>query len=187
MVRPKGVSLEVLEAEEKIVLLVRQHPIMNLKWMGLATLLLALPILFMAMPLWGGLPARFQLMSTVYWLLFVLVVALEGFLSWYFDVFVVTDERIIDIDFKNLIYKNITATKIDNIEDVTYSVSGPIPSLLNFGNVVVQTAGAVVTMQPQETKASIEIWNTPKPALVAKLINEMMLEEEQEKLEGRVR
>jgi hypothetical protein len=52
---------------------------------------------------------------------------------------------------------------------------------------MVQTAGAVINPKSTETVPSIEIINTPHPALVAKLINEMMLEEEQEKIEGRVR
>jgi hypothetical protein len=121
------------------------------------------------------------------WYLLVTAVVLGGFLRWYFDVFVVTDERIIDIDFNNLIYKNITSTKIDNIEDVTYNVSGAIQSLFNFGQVLIQTAGTGVSMAPENATPTMEIWDTPQPALVAKLINELIVEEEQEKLDGRAR
>ena len=70
-------------------------------------------------------------MGTILWYLLTAAIAFEGFFNWYFDVFIVTDERIIDVDFKNLIYRNITMTKIDKIEDVTYTVSGAIPSMLD--------------------------------------------------------
>ena len=136
------------------------------------------PIFFGKLPLYEYLLTRFQVMTVVLWYLLTTAVLLEGFFDWYFDVFIVTDERIIDIDFYNLIYKNISSTKIENIEDVTYNISGPLPSLLNFGMVLIQTAGE---------KPLFEIYDTPQPAKVTKLINEMILEEEREKLEGRVR
>ena len=145
------------------------------------------PLMFASFPFFEVLPVSFARMTVVLWYLVTTAVVLEGFFNWYFDVFIVTDERIIDVDFKNLIYKNITTTKIDKIEDVTYNVSGAVPSFLNFGNVLIQTAGAGVEMTPQGTVPYIEIFNTPHPAKVAKLINELILEEEQEKIEGRVR
>lgn len=187
MVRPKGVEVEVQGDEEKILLIVREHFITNWKWILLVIFLLWLPLMFTTQPYWSLLPGNFQFMTMVFWYFMVVTIALQGFLSWYFDLMVVTDERMIDIDFYGLIYKNITTAKIDDIQDVTFSVNGPLASLLNYGNVLVQTAGAVVSMKPQETIPTIEIWNTPHPSKVAKLINELMLEEEQEAIEGRVR
>jgi hypothetical protein len=159
--------------------------ITNLKWVVIVVAMVVASMFLSILPFFPLMRPEFQLMTLILWYLLTTAIALEGFFSWYFDLFVITDERIIDIDFKNLIYKNITATKIENIEDVTYSVSGAIPSMLNYGNVVIQTAGAVVTVHPQETQASIEMVNTPKPAMVARLINELILEEEQERIEGR--
>jgi hypothetical protein len=187
MVMPKGITVEVQDQNEEILLVTRRHVITNLKWIFIALFMIFAPYLYFTLPFINYLPGNFQFMTLVLWYLLVTAVVLEGFFNWYFDVFIVTDERIIDVDFKNLIYKNITITKIDKIEDVTYSVSGAIPSILNFGNVLIQTAGAGVEMAPQETKPFMEIFNTPHPAKVSKLINELILEEEQEKIEGRVR
>jgi membrane protein YdbS with pleckstrin-like domain len=103
------------------------------------------------------------------WYLLMAAVVFEGFLSWYFDVFVVTDKRVIDIDFNNLIYKNISSAEISRIQDVTYNVGGPLASFLDFGEVLVQTAGEL---------QMIEIPNTPHPAKVAKLIDEMVLQDD---------
>ena len=76
------------------------------------------PYLYFTLPFISYLPGNFQFMTLVLWYLLVTAVVLEGFFNWYFDVFIVTDERIIDVDFKNMIYKNITITKIDKIEEI---------------------------------------------------------------------
>ena len=187
MLMPKNVAVEVQDSNEEILLVTRRHIITNARWIFVAVFMLFVPVLFRTFPFIEILPGRFQLMTLILWYMLITAVILEGFFNWYFDVFIVTDERIIDVDFKNLIYKNITTAKIDKIEDVTYNVSGALPSFMNFGNVLIQTAGAGVEMTPQGTVPYIEIFSTPHPARVAKLINELILEEEQEKIEGRVR
>jgi hypothetical protein len=171
MVQPEGVSVEIQEANEQLLLLVREHFITNTPWILFSLFLLILPIVFTQMPMWQLLPGRFQFIGLWMWLLFILTVVLEGFLSWYFDVFVVTDKRVIDIDFHNLIYKNITSANIEHIQDVTYNVAGPLASFLDYGMVMVQTASEIPMM---------EIPNTPHPALVAKLVGELMLQSDQE-------
>jgi hypothetical protein len=185
--RPRYFRTEVQQEGEQILLLMRKHPITNLGWMAVALLMIVVIFGARFLPFWDDLTVPFQIMTLILWLLMITAVILEGFLKWYFDVFIVTDERIIDIDFYHLVYKNITSTKIDNIQDVTYNISGAFQSLLNYGQVLIQTAGTGVKMVPQQTVPTMEMWNTPTPALVAKLINELIVEEEQEKLEGRAR
>jgi hypothetical protein len=186
-VMPAGLTVEVLDKDEQILLLVRRHIITNIRWVLISLAMAIAPVFAGILPLFDMLPSRFIFATIILWYLLVVAVILEGFLNWYFDMFVVTDERIIDIDFENLIYRNITSTKIDRIEDVTYNVSGAIPSFFRYGNVLIQTAGAGVVKDNQDTSAQIEICKTPHPSKVAKLVNELILEEEQEKLEGRVK
>lgn len=187
LTEPKNYRVEVQQRDEKILLLARRHPITNAGWILTVGLMLVSSLGFQFLPFWSLLPERFQLMTYILWYLLTTAMVMGGFLRWYFDAFVITDERIIDIDFNNLVHKNITTTKIDNIEDVTYNVTGAIQSLFNFGQVLIQTAGPGLRMEPDDTIPAMEIWDTPQPAEVAKLIDEMILEEEQEKLEGRVR
>jgi hypothetical protein len=171
LVRPQNVRVEIQEDDEEILLLTREHVITNLPWVTSAIFLALLPLAYTAMPLWGFLPGRFQAVGLLMWYLLVLTVIVEGFLSWYFDVFVVTNKRIIDIDFKNLIYKNISSATIEHIQDVTYNVGGPIASLLDYGLVMVQTASEI---------PMLEIPNTPHPAKVAQLVDELMMKVDQE-------
>ena len=178
MVNPPDIRFETQEREEKIILLLRRHWITNLPWVLLAILALFAPFLLRLFPVLGFLPLRYQLISILLWYLLTLAFVLENFLSWYFNVNVVTDERIVDIDFYSLIYKQISHCKIDKIQDVTFKMEGIIRTIFNYGDVFIQTAGEVPVF---------EFESVPNPALVVQKLNELILEEEQEKLEGRVR
>jgi hypothetical protein len=187
LVRPKRAVIAVLEEDEEVILLLRRHPITLLPRIFAVLLILGIGFFFNSLIDLSFLPAAYSLGFGMLWFLFVFGMLFEKLVSWYFNMIIITDERVIDIDFLHLIYKNVTVTKIDNIEDVTYSVTGVLQSLLHYGNVLIQTAGAVVAMAPQQTVASIEIWSTPHPSKVVGVINDLMLQEEQEKLEGRAK
>ena len=168
---------ETQEGKEKIILLLRRHLITNLSWLFMTVIFIFAPTVFLKIfPL--ELPEEYQLIIHLTWYLGVFAFAFEKFLSWFFNVNILTDERIIDLDFPSILYKDTTETKIDQVQDVSVKVGGYTRSLFNFGDVNIQTAGAV----PQ-----IFFEAVPDPGRVAKVLNELKLEEEREKLEGRVR
>lgn len=102
----------------------------------------------------------------------------EQFLLWFFSINIVTDERVIDIDFFGLLFKHVSVAQIDKIEDVNYFQKGIFGAFFNFGNVLIQTAAEVT---------EFVFNNVPNPDRVVKVISELISEEEQEQLEGRVR
>lgn len=175
--KPVFADFESLAPNEHIVLALRRHPITNVPWIVVAILLMLGPVVLQFVPFLPLFPARLQLLAILGWYLIVAGYVIESFLAWFFNINVITDERIIDIDFENLIYKRVSSAKIDNIEDVTSSTGGFIRSLLSFGNVLIQTAGE---------KNEFEFRDVPQPEKVIKVINEMILEEEREQQEGRV-
>lgn len=177
MVKPK-VHFETQEREEKVVLLLRRHAITNLRWLMTATFLVIVPLLWGLFPFLRVFPQRFQMMLTIIWYLFIIAYILEHFLSWYYNVHIITDERIVDVDFHSLLYKEVSETKIDNIQDVTFVMGGALRALFNYGTVFIQTAGE---------RREFDFNDVPHPDRVAKILNELILEEEQEKVEGRVR
>lgn len=176
--RPRKINFETQERQEKVVLLLRRHWLTNVPWVMLVALMLVAPCLFRWLPWQDFLPDRFKLMGLIGWYLLTTAVFLEKSLSWLFNVNLITDERVVDIDFPTLLYRHISSAKIDHIEDVNIQVGGFVRSLFNYGDVVIQTAGA-----QQETCFEA----VPQPARVVKILNELMLEEEQEKIQGRVR
>ncbi|MDO8565769.1 MAG: PH domain-containing protein [Candidatus Moranbacteria bacterium] len=75
---------------------------------------------------------------------FLIFMWLFSFLLWvdyYFDVWVITNERIVNIEQKGLFVREISELDFSRIQDVTTTVEGVIPTILNFGDVFVQTAG----------------------------------------------
>jgi hypothetical protein len=176
--KPKHVHFESQDPGERVILFVRRHPITNVPWMLTTIILAVLPVFLDVVPILDFFPERFQFMTLLGWYVFILGFVLENFLSWFFNVNIFTDERVIDIDFYSLIYKRITSAQIDKVEDVTSSVGGFLGSVLDYGNVDIQTAA-------QERELSFEL--VPEPGKISQVLNELILEEEHERLEGRVR
>lgn len=178
MANPPNLRFETQESQEKVILLLRRHFITNLGWiLSGAALLVLPPFVFPFLPL-DFLPDRFGLIVLLGWYLATFSFTFTKFIGWFFNVNIITDERIIDIDFPTLLYKDITEAKIDQVQDVNTKVGGFARSLFNFGDVLIQTASAV----PEICFEAV-----PEPERVAKIINELKLQEEQEKIEGRVR
>jgi len=176
--KPRNWRFETQADEEKIILLLRRHPIVNLPWLLLAILMFFGPFLLLLLIPLNFIPGNFRFMSLVCWYLLTFAVFFEKFLLWFFNVKILTDERIIDIDFPTLLYRDIKEAKIDKVQDISVKTGGYLRSLFNFGDVVIQTAGAV----PEICFEAV-----PNPEQVSHILNNLMLEEEQEKLDGRAK
>ena len=75
------------------------------------------------------------------WLLFLWALFFINWTKYYLDVWFVTQKRIIAVDQKRIFDRAISNLRFDKIQDVTIDVRGFIPTLLNYGDVKVQTAG----------------------------------------------
>lgn len=75
------------------------------------------------------------------WLLVLWVAFWQFWTTYYMDIWVVTNKRIIDIDYQRLFDRNIATLNLDRVQDITTEVSGILPTFLKYGRVVVQTAG----------------------------------------------
>lgn len=176
MPKPKRMTFSTQDSGEHIVLALRQHPITQLRWILLAFGLALLPFLITFAGIFDFLPNRFYFAGVIGWYLVVTGYILESFLKWFYNVYIITDERIIDVDFHSLINRDIAAAKIDKIEDVTALTVGVLAAVFDYGNVIIQTAAE---------KREFDFPGIPNPNKVSTLINELILEEEREKLEGR--
>jgi hypothetical protein len=74
--------------------------------------------------------------------LFGLLVFLVAILDFYFDLLIVTDRRLVDIDQEQLFYRRVSELSLEEIEDVTSEIKGFLPTIFNYGTVIVETAGA---------------------------------------------
>src|SRR3989339_735855 len=96
------------QEDEEIVLLLRAHPITNIGWVLLTIVMLVLPGILLATGIFASVPGKFVLVGRLTWYLVTLMYAMERFLYWYYSVFIVTNERLVDIDFENLMFRVIT-------------------------------------------------------------------------------
>ena len=175
---PDHVNFVGADQEERIVLLLRKHPITNLPWIVLAMVLLSAPIVLSLFSLLNFVPLGFQVVGIMFWYLISIAFIFEEFLSWFFNVYIVTDERVFDVDFLNLTYREISDAELEDIQDVTVRVGSVIRTLFDYGDIIIQTSAEI----PQ-----LEFDAVPHPDKVAQVLRELRIEEKVEEIEGRVR
>lgn len=176
--KPNNIQVNIQDKDEKIVLILRQHLITQVeKVFVLILALILIPAILNFAGFMDALPNKFAVAFDLFWMILAFGLITRSFLSWFFNIYVITDERVIDVDFDSVIHYNVSSAKIENIQDVTTKTVGPLAAIFNFGNILIQTAGE---------KNEFEFTHVPQPAKVTKLLNELMLEEEREKIEGRI-
>ncbi len=163
---PTNYWFEGQDEDERILLLLRAHPITNLPWIISAIFIFFIPHLVTAVaPLLGYdltiFPETFLLAFLMIDYLLILAVVFEGFLHWYFNATIVSNKQIVDINFESLLYKNVDLAPLDKIEETDSKVGGLLGTFLNFGDVSVQTAGA---------RVAIVMYKIPNPAKVADML-----------------
>ncbi|MEK7521347.1 MAG: PH domain-containing protein [Patescibacteria group bacterium] len=161
---PTHAKFENQDPDEKVILLLRRHPVTNLPWIALGLLLALVPSIAGMLDVLSILPARFQFATVILWYLLTLAIVIQGALTWFFNVNIVTNRRIIDVNFYTLIYREISDAKINNIQEITYKVGGFLGTFLHFGDVVIQTAGALPNFNFEKV---------PNPARVTDILHDL--------------
>ena len=165
-VYPHRVGFINQEPNEKVILIIRRHLITNIGWILVAGAIALLPYILVVVPIFSFLPANYQMVINLIFYLLALTVVLQGFLSWFFSVNIITNKRVIDVDFVNLIYRKISDAEISHIEDATTTMGSVIRTLFDFSDVNIQTAA--------EDK-EIEFEAVPHPDKVAKILSELRI------------
>jgi Bacterial PH domain len=106
------------------------------------------------------------------------------FHNYYLSLQIVTSERIIDIDQQGLFLREVNELPIDNIEDVTYKQNGFWGTVFNFGNVIVQTAGEGIEVDPKtgDKVNGFVFDNVPCPADISHTIGHIRQINKQEQM-----
>jgi uncharacterized membrane protein YdbT with pleckstrin-like domain len=84
---------------------------------------------------------RFFIFMESFFAIFVWIYSFFIWIDYYFDIWVITSERVINIEQKGLFIRCLSELKLDRIQDVTVEVTGIFATILNFGDVFIQTAG----------------------------------------------
>lgn len=169
---PQGITFQTQKENEAILLFLRPHFLTNLPWMFFSVLLAFLPLIItIALPMFGinflssPLITHFTTVFVVFYYLILFSYVLVNFLAWFYNIFIVTTDRIVDINYTDIVVHNVSETKLDHIQDVKYSQSGFIPTLFDYGDLSAQTAGEM---------ENFEATSIPKPEEATNIITNLI-------------
>ena len=77
------------------------------------------------------------------WLLIVWTSAWGAFTRYYLNLWILTDRRIVEITQHHYFHREVSSVLLNRVQDVTTEVKGALLSLLDIGNIHVQSAGTV--------------------------------------------
>ncbi|MFA7314596.1 MAG: PH domain-containing protein [Candidatus Magasanikbacteria bacterium] len=134
---------------EKIVFILHRHPLTFLPIIGLFIVLMIIPIVlyFLLNNLFPDVLANteiytsFMLFSSVYYLSTYLFFY-GRFIDFYLDMWIVTNDRIVDIEQHSLFHREITELDLYRIQDVTASIQGVFATIFQYGDVTIKTASS---------------------------------------------
>lgn len=132
---------------EEVLAVIHKHVIVYIKLTIAFVAIVIVPIIlflffwFRAYPLQefyqrGVIAGIFLSLYFLYGLLFLTI----AWINEQFDVFIVTNHRLVDVTQITFLKRSVTSTPLEQIQDTTGAVHGLIPTILRYGDLTVQTA-----------------------------------------------
>lgn len=168
---PSKISFAEQEVHEKLVLFLRQHPIVNLPWIFSSLFAVILPIILLQSDVFFGTGIFTQVPNDIFaggiivYYLLILGYIVEQFLHWYFNTYIVTNLHLLDVDFDSILHRKITEVNLKDVESVKTNLVGVSGSLFNYGDVIIETAAA---------RQMIDFYEVPRPDFVADTIQDLV-------------
>lgn len=128
---------------ETVELVFHQHPIVMRKALifgMLAILVGVLPLL--VWPL-ATVATHFALVVPV----FVLIYWFYAWVGWYYTLYIVTDQRLIEIKQRGFFNRRVSEYGLDKIQNVNYHIKGLQAVIFGFGDITAQTYVGDVIMK----------------------------------------
>jgi uncharacterized membrane protein YdbT with pleckstrin-like domain len=85
-----------------------------------------------------------------------LILFVPSWIGWHFSVFIVTDQRFIQITQKGLFHRSVADLTLNQIQSVNYEVAGLQETLLGFGTIKMQTYVGDLTIREVHHPARIQ-------------------------------
>lgn len=167
---PAGIRFKNQEDDEEILLFLRRHMITNIYWLIITFLLLIAPLVIVpfivALSLFPfEIPPNYGLVLGIFYYLVVFCYGFINFLYWFYNIGIITDRRVVDVDYSGIIYVHVAATIVSKIEDVSYAQTGFLRTLFNYGDVSIRTAAQVL---------DFEFLRVPHPSKVTFIIQKLI-------------
>ncbi len=161
-----------VEADEKIIRVVRRHWIVLVGDILVLICAIAMPVILLVALHILPVEKIFAFSGSTFdagsfflfaWLTVVWMFGWNIWTKYYLNVLMVTDKRVFDIDQEGLFKRKSASFRIDRIQNVTVDQKGILQTLLDFGGIRIETAS-------EENFVTLYIAH---PYEIKKLINEM--------------
>jgi uncharacterized membrane protein YdbT with pleckstrin-like domain len=90
--------------------------------------------------------------------------------DYYLDTWIVTNERIINIEQEGLFHRTASELDLASVQDTTAEIRGFLQTIFTYGNVFIQTAGS---------KGRFHFKNIDNPEQVKEIVNKLVEEDKQ--------
>jgi len=153
-------------SKEKVYLLLRRHWFTYAIFL-LITVLMAAPLVailiywFINPDVFDEILINFLVVGISTYSLIIIALLLYGFIDYYLDVYIVTNQRIVDIKQNGFFRREIAELHLHQVQDVKAMVKGAFPTLMHYGDIHIQTAGE---------KENFFFKSIPHPYRVSKMI-----------------
>lgn len=167
---PSNIHFAQQEVDEKIELMLRQHFVTQIPWIIISILALFLPKLvivyssYLGLGQFSNIPLQIALSLVILWYLLILAYITEKFLHWYFNIYIVTNQHLVDINFHNLLNRDVVEIRLEEVQSGKSHIRGIFGSLFNYGDVIIETAAE---------RQNIQFLAVPKPDFVADRIQDL--------------
>lgn len=121
--------------DEEVLYLFRKHPVVMRKGLIIAMFAILL----------GMVPALIKPELSYFYggllagLFLAFLLFLPSWIAWYYSIFIVTDQRLIQITRKGLFHKTVVDMNLNQIQSMNYQIAGFQATALGFGTIMIQT------------------------------------------------
>ncbi|MFH0838333.1 MAG: PH domain-containing protein [Patescibacteria group bacterium] len=135
------------QPDEKVIMVIRKHPIVYIR-IFLVFMVAAVVPLTIFLIIWsktfplsqGSTLSVIGFLGAGLYFLYSLALLVVSILNEEFDLFILTDHRLIDITQVSFLSRTVATTPLNQIQDATSSIQGILGTVLNYGTIDVQTA-----------------------------------------------
>jgi hypothetical protein len=141
LVCPTTFNFTERNKDEDILVVLRPHWFANVYWISLAFVLIIAPFFFDTFGIKSFLPYNILNLLLIFWYLFTFAFVIEKFISWYYDLSIITNQRVIDIDVANILDRRFRQAQLRKIQNTSYKILGISQAIFNYGTIRIETAG----------------------------------------------
>src|SRR5258708_24876683 len=167
---PNNVSFAAQEAGEQILLFLRRDFITNVPWIFSTIVLLFVPplLFFIFRTLQFSLfafPQGFIVVFITFYYILVVGFALANFISWFYNIGLVTSKRVVDLDFYDISTINLATAIFTDIKDAEFTQAGFFQSFFDYGD---------VRMRLEASTETFIFDKVPRPEEVVKILSNLV-------------